>query len=95
MQELQPRSETRRIRAALLSEDPQCRYCGRELHPWSATADHILPLCRGGTTTCENVALACRRCNRFKDWRTPEEFAELLQSILARLATLTTRKAAQ
>jgi 5-methylcytosine-specific restriction endonuclease McrA len=41
-----------------------CVWCGRE--PWrrDLTAEHLLPRSRGGRTTPENLAVACRPCNR-------------------------------
>lgn len=32
--------------------------------------DHLIPVSRGGSTTRENLWLACRRCNEFKGART-------------------------
>ena len=41
-----------------------CVWCGRE--PWTAdlTAEHLLPRSRRGRTLPENLAVACRSCNR-------------------------------
>jgi 5-methylcytosine-specific restriction endonuclease McrA len=41
-----------------------CVWCGRE--PWTAdlTAEHLLPRSRRGRTVPENLAVACRRCNK-------------------------------
>jgi 5-methylcytosine-specific restriction endonuclease McrA len=41
-----------------------CVWCGRE--PWTAdlTAEHLLPRSRRGRTLPENLAVACRPCNR-------------------------------
>src|SRR5689334_18642246 len=41
-----------------------CVWCGRE--PWrrDLTAEHLLPRSRRGRTRPENLAVACRRCNR-------------------------------
>lgn len=46
----------------------RCRYCltceansGTPL-----TCDHIMPRCKGGSTSFENVCRACRSCNEFK-----------------------------
>jgi 5-methylcytosine-specific restriction endonuclease McrA len=48
----------------ILRDGPACVWCGHE--PWRAdlTAEHLLPRARRGRTTAENLALACRRCNR-------------------------------
>lgn len=75
----------KRLRAELLAEDPHCRYCGRALSRSQASADHSVPKSRGGATTRENIALSCRRCNRWKGSLTTAEFADLLRSMLARL----------
>ena len=54
-----------------------CQYCGRhkrELgHREFLTRDHLLPICRGGDNSWENVTTACTRCNHKKANRTPEE----------------------
>jgi hypothetical protein len=54
-----------------------CQYCGRhrrELgHREFLTRDHLLPICRGGGNTWENVITACTRCNHRKGNLTPEE----------------------
>lgn len=41
-----------------------CVWCGRE--PWTAdlTAEHLLPRSRRGRTLPENLAVACRSCNK-------------------------------
>ena len=52
-------------RAAVLDRDgPACVWCGRE--PWQRdlTLEHLLPRSRGGHATPENLAPACRPCNR-------------------------------
>jgi HNH endonuclease len=61
------------------SGTPRCDYCGNELtrnygKPNSYEADHRQPYSRGGPTTEENLAPACRTCNRSKGAKTPEEF---------------------
>jgi hypothetical protein len=58
---------------------PRCAYCTKEItpgagHPSSYEADHRQPFSRGGPTTDENLAPACRTCNRSKGAKTPEEF---------------------
>ncbi len=44
----------------------RCVWCGRE--PWrrDLTVEHLLPRTRGGQGLAENLALACRRCNRLR-----------------------------
>ena len=52
----------------------RCAYCGSPLTKRTATADHILPLSRGGTNWIKNIAPACLPCNRQKHAMTAEEF---------------------
>ena len=52
-------------RAAIFERDgAACVWCGRE--PWTRdlTLEHLLPRSRGGHATPENLAPACRHCNR-------------------------------
>ena len=45
-----------------------CEYC-HTAEQWQYvpfTVDHIIPLAHGGTTTLDNLALACFHCNRRK-----------------------------
>lgn len=52
----------RRIRKALLAEEPNCRMCadeGQENVP-AVIADHIVPVCLGGPTVRENYQSLCR-----------------------------------
>ncbi len=48
----------------------QCQYCGT---PEDLTLDHVLPKSRGGRTSWDNLATACKRCNSRKGDLTPEE----------------------
>lgn len=52
-------------RENLIGRDgPICVWCGRE--PWTAdlTVEHLLPRARRGRTVPENMAVACRACNK-------------------------------
>ncbi|MHA0335809.1 HNH endonuclease [Sphingomonas aquatilis] len=60
------------LRNAIISEaNGRCAYCGG---PGPFHIDHIIPWSRGGTTTRDNLACACVRCNLSKGARTPEEW---------------------
>lgn len=48
----------------------RCVYCGTHE---DLTLDHVLPKSRGGRTSWDNLATACKRCNTRKGDRTPEE----------------------
>jgi 5-methylcytosine-specific restriction endonuclease McrA len=53
-----------------------CIYCGSKT---LIEIDHRIPLIRGGSNLIENIAPACRSCNRRKNRRTEDEFRALLQ----------------
>lgn len=40
-----------------------CQYCGKKFSYDELTFDHILPRCKGGQTTWENITTACKQCN--------------------------------
>lgn len=50
----------------LLRDKQQCQYCGVHCSNATASIDHIVPRCRGGRTSWENVVVACHDCNRKK-----------------------------
>lgn len=50
-----------------------CMYCGKEFADRDLSCDHIIPTSRGGKNSWVNVVAACKRCNHFKQNRTPEE----------------------
>jgi 5-methylcytosine-specific restriction endonuclease McrA len=52
-------------REQLISRDGAvCVWCGREPWPCDLTAEHLLPRSRRGRTVPENLAVACRACNK-------------------------------
>jgi 5-methylcytosine-specific restriction endonuclease McrA len=53
-----------------------CIYCGSKT---LIEIDHRIPLIRGGSNLIENIAPACRSCNRRKNRRTEDESRALLQ----------------
>ena len=61
-----------------------CAYCGIETNPYAEfrhaenaiQRDHKVPLIRGGSDDIENIAVACRSCNREKGTMTAEEYTE-------------------
>lgn len=78
-------------RAAVLDRDgPRCVWCGREPWPRDLTLEHLLPRSRGGHATPENLAPACRPCNRARRSRPVAAYLrELIDAGRApRIATL-------
>ena len=50
---------------SLIARDgASCVWCGRELWRSDLTAEHLLPRSRHGRRLPENLAVACRRCNK-------------------------------
>ncbi len=50
-----------------------CLYCGVRHSASNLTRDHVRPSSRGGDSSWENLATACRNCNMRKNDRSPEE----------------------
>jgi 5-methylcytosine-specific restriction endonuclease McrA len=44
-----------------------CQYCGERHRSQDLTFDHVIPRCRGGETSWENIVAACHTCNQEKD----------------------------
>ena len=58
-------------KAAIYRRDNQtCQYCGSTRN---LTIDHLIPRCRGGADSWENLLLACSKCNTVKGHKTPEQ----------------------
>jgi len=60
-------------RTILARDGYTCQYCGRQPGKSELTLDHVVPRCRGGKSSWENMVTACKRCNQRKGNRTPEE----------------------
>ncbi|HUW08247.1 MAG TPA: HNH endonuclease [Anaerolineae bacterium] len=67
-------------RTVLARDGFSCQYCGRQPERSELTLDHVLPRCRGGKSSWENLVAACRRCNGRKGDRTPHEAGMPLRS---------------
>ena len=50
-----------------------CQYCGEKKILDELSLDHVIPKCQGGTTTWENIVVACISCNSKKAGRTPKQ----------------------
>lgn len=69
-----PRQRVRLNRRNLFARDHNsCQYCGKRFPTSELSIDHVVPTCRGGETTWENVVCACVKCNVRKGGRTPQE----------------------
>ena len=69
-----PRDAHRRkiTRRAVFARDRwTCQYCGHERG--HLTVDHVIPRCKGGASTWENIVTCCAPCNRRKGDRLPAQ----------------------
>jgi 5-methylcytosine-specific restriction endonuclease McrA len=57
-------------RNVFIRDRHECQYCGKRFPLGELTCDHVMPRCRGGKTTWENIVTCCRNCNRKKGQRT-------------------------
>ena len=57
-----------------LYDESTCYYCGLLVERELRTADHKIPLDRGGAHTANNLVMACLSCNSSKTNKTEEEF---------------------
>jgi len=58
-----------------------CYYCGHRFAPDELTMDHIIPIIRGGQSTKNNLAAACKECNNKKKHMLPMEWEEYLTNL--------------
>ena len=69
-----PKQRVRLNRRNIFARDSNhCQYCGKRFATSELSLDHIVPTCRGGDTSWENLVCACVRCNVRKGGRTPQE----------------------
>lgn len=52
-------ADYKRLRKLILANNPQCAYCGSP----ATTADHVIAVANGGTSTLDNLVPACKPCN--------------------------------
>ncbi len=69
-----PKLTMRFNRRNLFARDAHtCQYCARTLSLSQLSFDHVIPRCRGGKTTWENVVCCCLKCNTKKGDQLPDE----------------------
>ena len=57
----------------------KCAYCAKRLTRKTATADHLIPLSRGGSNWIWNIVPACLSCNQRKNFLTRNEYLKRLR----------------
>jgi 5-methylcytosine-specific restriction endonuclease McrA len=58
-----------------------CHYCRRQVGPRALTADHVVPLIRGGRSIRANMVPACKDCNSRKQSLLPWEWEAYLDRL--------------
>lgn len=58
----------------------KCHYCGNETEKDQRTADHRIPLGKGGPHSASNLVMACWTCNSSKRDLSEEEFLERMKN---------------
>lgn len=56
-----------------LRDEWECQYCGEEFKTHQLTFDHVIPRCKGGKTSWDNIVASCRSCNTMKGSYLPHE----------------------
>ena len=57
-------------RAVFARDGWTCQYCGARSN---LTVDHVIPRCKGGSSTWDNIVASCAPCNRRKGDRLPRQ----------------------
>jgi 5-methylcytosine-specific restriction endonuclease McrA len=55
------------------TQNGKCWHCGKELNG-TYEIDHLIPLSKGGTNWPNNLVCSCRKCNRSKGDKLPQEW---------------------
>lgn len=53
-------------RAVMIRDRLSCQYCGQRFESHELSYDHVVSRSKGGTTTWENIVMACFACNAKK-----------------------------
>lgn len=65
-------------------DNRQCFYCKKPLEFNQLTFDHYLPRSRKGTMDVFNLVICCKRCNKMKGNRIPEDYREKILELFQR-----------
>lgn len=52
----------------------KCYYCGKVLGKKNKSIDHLIPRCKGGTDSKNNLVDACKKCNEDKNGLLLDEY---------------------
>ena len=63
---MSPAKKRRMLEAIVARDGAACWICDEPIAADAATLDHVKPRCRGGTSTLDNLRIACAPCNSLK-----------------------------
>lgn len=66
----------------LIRQNNVCNGCAVKLDPMTASIDHVIPRCDGGSHTKENFQLLCLPCNKAKGQMSMAQFVSHCQKIV-------------
>ena len=58
----------------------KCFYCKCPMNRHLSTADHLIPISKGGLHNRKNIKASCRECNETKSNLTDKEFIKLIRN---------------
>lgn len=61
-----------------MRDNKRCFYCSRELKYNQITLDHFYPSSLGGRGEIFNLVSCCKRCNKIKGDRVPDDYEETI-----------------
>jgi 5-methylcytosine-specific restriction endonuclease McrA len=76
------RTDIKFSRATIYQRDRYtCQYCGARPGAKGLNYDHVVPRCRGGETTFENIVCSCHACNLRKGSKTLRQAGMVLRKL--------------
>lgn len=70
------------LRDLITRQDYKCALTGLELEPETASADHILPVSKGGLNSIDNIQILHHEVNRAKSAMTNQEFIQMCKNVV-------------
>lgn len=65
-------------RYVYIRDGKECFFCHKELFFKQVSLDHYLPKSNKGSDDIFNLVCSCKRCNKFKGHKLPEDYSEVL-----------------
>ncbi len=58
----------------LIESKGKCFYCQTDVEAENLGIDHVIPMCKGGANSVENIVASCFGCNAKKSVKIPDDF---------------------